>query len=91
MTSVCKRVAARMAQHVRVNYEIEVGALANPLNQPIDGIGRERPAALGLESNVPVVLRWSSRSARNSSPGMGWAAGVRPTDVQRWIAAPFNL
>src|SRR6516165_1089922 len=42
-------VAARVAQHVRVNYEVEAGAFADPLNKPINGTGRERTAALGLE------------------------------------------
>jgi hypothetical protein len=32
-----------------VNHEIEVGAFADPLNQSINGTGREWSAALGLE------------------------------------------
>ena len=63
-------------QPVHTSHEIETGPLADPLNQPIDCRGREWAAALSLEDEAPVVLRWSSRSARNSSPGIGWADGV---------------
>src|SRR5262252_3173375 len=46
------------------------------------------------KTKAPVVLRCSSRSMRNSSPRIGVDCGLavlRPADVQRRIAAPFNL
>jgi hypothetical protein len=38
-----------MPQHVSVNRNGEAGALANALDEPIDGNGREWSAALGGE------------------------------------------
>ena len=38
-----------MAEHVRVNYEVEACTLADPLNQPINCTSCEWTAALGLE------------------------------------------
>ena len=49
MPPVRQCVPARMAQHVRVNYEVEACTFTNPLNQPIDGTSREWTATLGLE------------------------------------------
>ena len=46
---VGQRVPASVPQHVGVNFEGEAGALANALDEPIDGIWRERPASLRLE------------------------------------------
>src|SRR5215472_4066804 len=46
-------ITARMAQHVRVNYEVEACTFANPLNQPINCPRCEWPAALGLEHKGP--------------------------------------
>jgi hypothetical protein len=39
-----ERVAAGVPEHVHVNLEWKSGALAYALEQPIDGIGRERCA-----------------------------------------------
>ena len=49
MPSVRQCVPARMAQHVRVNYEIEVRTFADPLNQSIDGTSCEWPTAFSLK------------------------------------------
>jgi hypothetical protein len=40
-------VAAGAPRHVGVNRKGEAGALADALDQPIDGVGCERAAALG--------------------------------------------
>ena len=56
---------------------------SKPARSPIRLINRLiAPAANGPPRSVsnmkaPVVLRCSSRSARNSAPGIGWAAGAR--------------
>jgi hypothetical protein len=39
------RVAAGMPEHMRVDLEGESGALADALDQAIDGVRGERPAA----------------------------------------------
>jgi hypothetical protein len=43
-----------MAQHVGVDWKGEAGARADALDEPIDGIRRERPAALGGEDEGRV-------------------------------------
>jgi hypothetical protein len=47
---VSKRVAAGVPQHMDVNLEWKTGALADALDQAIDGIGGKRGAALCLEN-----------------------------------------
>jgi hypothetical protein len=42
-------IAAGVPKHVDVNLEWKAGAFADALDQPINGIGREWGAALGLE------------------------------------------
>jgi hypothetical protein len=42
VAGVGQGVAAAMPQHVAVNREMKAGALADALDQPIGGIGRER-------------------------------------------------
>jgi hypothetical protein len=54
VAGVGKGVAAAMPQHVAVHREIKAGALADALDQPIGGIGRERTAALGRKDVAPV-------------------------------------
>ena len=51
---VGQRVAAAVAQHVSMYGEGEAGALAYALDQPIDRVGRERPAALGREDEAAI-------------------------------------
>ena len=47
-----------------VNREGKAGTLANALDQPIDGVGREWAATLGREYEATVrELRRNSRSA----------------------------
>ena len=49
VAGVGQRVAAGIAQHVRVDRKGEACAGINALDQPVDGVGRERAAALGGE------------------------------------------
>lgn len=49
MPFVRQRVAAGMSQHVHMDFEREVGALADALDQPVNGIGGEWGAPFGLE------------------------------------------
>jgi hypothetical protein len=62
-----------MAKHVRVNRKTEASAGPNALDQPIDGVGRERPAALGGEHKGRI-------SAAPSRP--------RPVLVERLDGSP---
>jgi hypothetical protein len=58
-----------MAKHVRVNRKGEACARAEALDEPVDGVGRERATALGGEhASLSGNCRRSSRSARTSSP-----------------------
>ena len=49
MPSVRQCITTGMSKHVRVNYEVEACTFANPLNQPINGTGREWPTTFSLE------------------------------------------
>jgi len=54
MAGIRQCVAAAVAQHVGVHREIKANALANAFNQPINGVGRKRAAALGCEHKAAV-------------------------------------
>jgi hypothetical protein len=47
-------IAAGMAQHVGMDGEGKTGAHADALDQAVDGVGRERPAAFGGEDEGRV-------------------------------------
>ena len=49
VTSIGQRVATRVSQHEGVDRKGEAGARADALHQAVDGVGRERAAALGCE------------------------------------------
>ena len=51
-----------MAQHVEVDGKWNAGPLADDLDQPVDGVRRERRAALGGEDIAAVGIFF--RSAR---------------------------
>src|SRR5215470_13661159 len=76
VASIGQGVAAGVAQHVSMDPKRQLGALANGLHEAVDGVSGERAAALRLEDEGPVVFRCSSRSMRNSSPRIGWTAGL---------------
>jgi hypothetical protein len=52
-----------VAQHVNVNRKREAGALTDALDQPVDGVGRERAAASDEDEGAARNCRRSSRSA----------------------------
>ena len=54
MPCIRQSVAAGMPEHVAVNREGKAGTLANALDQPINGVGRERAAPLGREDEATV-------------------------------------
>jgi hypothetical protein len=54
VAGVCQRIAAPVAQHVRMHQEVEAGALPDALDQPVRGIRREWSAALGREDEAAV-------------------------------------
>ena len=47
VAGVGQSITATMAQHVRVNREVEMSALTDALDEAINRIRRERAAALG--------------------------------------------
>jgi hypothetical protein len=49
MTRIGQGVAARVVQHVSVDPERQLGALANGLHEAVDGVRCERTPALSLE------------------------------------------
>jgi hypothetical protein len=49
MARVGHSIAAGMAEHVGVNLEGEATSFANALDEAVDGVSGERPAALRLE------------------------------------------
>jgi hypothetical protein len=74
MSRIGQRIAAGVAQHVDVNLEREAGAFTDALDQPIDGIGGERGAALlngrsSMRLPITVLLAKScGRSNRTRRP-----------------------
>ena len=54
MPRIGQRVAAGVPQHVDVNLEWKAGALADALDQAIDGIRGERSAALSFKDVTPA-------------------------------------
>ena len=70
MTRIGQGIAAGVAQHMSMDSERQLGALANGLHEAVDGVRRERTPSLSLEDEgarrIPL-----SRSRRNSSPRTG--------------------
>jgi hypothetical protein len=72
VAGVGQGVAAGMAEHVSVDRKGEAGAAADALAQPIDGIGRERAAALrgedeGAVGQLPPQHAQGSESRRRAA------------------------
>jgi hypothetical protein len=73
MPFVRQRVAAGMSQHVHMDFEREVGALADALDQPVNGIGGEwGPVRSGrhicvrfLQTHTGEQMKWLRRLWRN--------------------------
>ena len=69
---VGKLIAAAGPEHVEVNWKGEAGTRANDLHKPVDGVRRERGAALGGEHVTAVrIFLAQRRQMRNSSPLIG--------------------
>jgi hypothetical protein len=54
VSGIGQGIAAGMAEHVGVDRKGEFGAAADALDQPVDGVGGERTAALGCEDEARV-------------------------------------
>jgi integrase len=71
--------------------ERQLGALANGFHEAVDGVRRERPAALSLEDErtrrIPLQLAQHAQFIAPDRMNCGLAI-LRPADVQRRIATP---
>ena len=60
MTRIGQGITAGVAQHMSMDPERQLGALANGFHEAVDGVRRERPAALSLEDKrtrrIPLQL-----------------------------------
>jgi hypothetical protein len=76
MTGVRQSVAAGVAEHVGMDRKGKAGALADALDQTVDGVGSKRAAALGGEhEGLSGDCRRNSRSMLTSSRRIGSADG----------------
>ena len=94
MTRIGQGIAAGVAQHVSMDPERQLGALANGFHEAVDGVRRERTPALSLEDEgarrIPLQLAQHAQFIAPDRVNCGLAV-LRPTDVQRRIATPFDL
>jgi hypothetical protein len=87
-------IAAGVAQHVGVDPKGQLGPIADGLHEAIDGVSRKGAAALGFkdESTRRIALQLAQHAQFVAADGMHRGLAVlHPADVQRRIAAPFNL
>src|SRR6516164_8203907 len=94
MAGVGQGVAASVAQHVSMDPERQLGALANGLHEAVDGVSGKRAAALSLkdESTRRIALQLAQHAQFIAANGMHRGLAVLgPADVQCWIAAPLDL
>ncbi len=74
--------------------ERQLGALANGFHEAVDGVRRERPPALSLEDErtrrIPLQLAQHPQFIAPDRVKLRLAV-LRPTDVWRRIATPFDL
>ena len=80
MARIGHRIAAGMAEHVGVDQEGESGALTDTLHKAVDGVGGERPAALGRQHErrwrLLVAFEPPQRPQLDAAQRMnGWRAG----------------
>ena len=54
VAGIRQRISATVAEHVRMHQKIEAGALADALDQAVDGIRGERATASGGEDEPAV-------------------------------------
>src|SRR5215471_17256076 len=94
MAGIGQGVAAGVAQHVGMDPERQLGARANGLHEAVDCVSRKWAAALGLkdESTRRIALQLAQHAQFIASDRVDCGLAVLgPADVQRRIAAPFNL
>jgi hypothetical protein len=94
MTRIGQGIAAGVAQHVSMDPERQLGALANGFHEAVDGVRRERTPALSLEDErtrrIPLQLAQHPQFITPDRVNCGLTV-LCPTDVQRRIATPFDL
>ena|SRR6476660_4895874 len=95
MPRIGQGIAARMPKHVTVNREGKACTLADPLDQPINGVGRERTAALGRKDEaalgeLPAQLAQCPDFITAQRVNAGLAVLDAP-DVQRRRPAELDL
>ena len=94
MTRIGQGIPAGVAQHVSMDSERQLGALANGFHEAVDGVRRERTPALSLEDErtrrIPPLLAQHAQFVTPDRVNCGLAV-LRPTDVKRRIATPFDL
>ena len=71
MTRIGQGIATGVAQHMSMDPERQLGALANGFHEAVDGVRVNGPPRSVSKTKAPVVFRCSSRSMRNSSPRIG--------------------
>jgi len=98
--SVGQCVSSAMPQHVEMHRQGKAGPLADDLDEPVDGIGRERGAALGGEDVAAVRIFLAQRGQhaqlvaadgmdrRLAFLGAPYVQGSRSTELD---LGPFQL
>jgi hypothetical protein len=94
MTRIGQGIAAGVAQHMSMDPERQPGALANGFHEAVNGLRRERTPALSLEDErarcIPLQLAQHAQFITPDRVNCGLAV-LRPADMQRRIATPFDL
>jgi hypothetical protein len=94
MTRIGQGIAAGVVQHVSMNPERQFGALADGFHETVDGVRPERTPALSLEDErtrrIPLQLARHAQFITPDRVNCGLAI-LRPADVKRRIATPFDL
>ena len=62
MTRIGQGIPAGVAQHVSMDPERQLGALANGFHEAVDGVRCERTPRSVSKTNAPVAFRCSSQS-----------------------------
>jgi hypothetical protein len=84
-------IPARMAQHVGVDRKGKAGPLADALDEPVDRVGRERPAAQWRRRRLSPDCRRNSRSAPTSSPAQRMNARLGARCTRLPIVGPLQV
>jgi hypothetical protein len=91
VAGIGQRIAAGVAQHVRVHRKGEASAGADALDQAINRTGGERTTALGGEDKSRIGRLPAQLAQRSHLVAAQWArrglAVLGAADVQRGIAA----